>query len=69
MDFRSIIELSWDSYMTFLINNYYPYWQKYVKGVNTSLIECDPHLDSCALEIRENKIYTAIPLGNVCIVF
>jgi hypothetical protein len=65
MDFHRIIDISWNSYLDFLINNYYPYWQKYVTGVNMSLIDCDPHLDNCTFEIKQEKLYTSVHSRDV----
>lgn len=67
MNFQSFIKLSRDGYMDFLISNNRPYWQKYVKGINMSVIDCDPtQQNNCTLELEENKLYTAISSNDVC---
>jgi len=62
--FKSLL----DSYLIFLISKSYPYWQKYVNGINLTVLGCDPTQDDeCPIQTEQNKLYTAIKSNDVCL--
>jgi len=67
MDYKDFVKVSLDdAFGRFLIDSTYPYWQKYVEGINMTVLKCSP-TNQCSFPMHKDKLYTAIKSNDVCL--